>query len=45
MSGHDCVVFVEIPTDLEPSKRTETRGSGNRAEAEAIVAAARERAA
>ena len=30
--------------DLEPSKRTETRGWGNRDEAETILAAARERA-
>jgi inorganic pyrophosphatase len=31
-------------SDLEPSKRTETRGWGNREEAEQILAAARERA-
>ena len=36
--------FFQRYKDLEPSKRTATRGWGNRAEAEAIVAAARKRA-
>jgi inorganic pyrophosphatase len=36
--------FFQRYKDLEPSKRTETRGWGNRSEATAIVAAARERA-
>jgi inorganic pyrophosphatase len=36
--------FFQRYKDLEPSKQTETRGWGNRAEAEAIVAAARTRA-
>ena len=37
--------FFQRYKDLEPSKRTETRGWGNRDEAEKIVVAARERAA
>jgi inorganic pyrophosphatase len=37
--------FFQRYKDLEPSKRTETRGWGNRAEAEAIVDAARRRVA
>ncbi|MDX6511996.1 MAG: inorganic pyrophosphatase [Gaiellaceae bacterium] len=37
--------FFQVYKDLEERKYTETRGFGNRAEAEAIVAAARERAA
>jgi inorganic pyrophosphatase len=36
--------FFQRYKDLEPSKRTETRGWGNRAEAEAILDAARARA-
>jgi inorganic pyrophosphatase len=36
--------FFQRYKDLEPSKRTETRGWGNRKEAEEILAAARERA-
>ena len=36
--------FFQRYKDLEPSKRTETRGWGNRDEAETILAAARERA-
>ena len=36
--------FFQRYKDLEPSKRTDTRGWGNRHEAEAIVAAARARA-
>ena len=35
--------FFQRYKDLEPSKRTETRGWGNRAEAEEILADARER--
>ena len=35
--------FFQRYKDLEPSKRTETRGWGNRSEATKIVAAARER--
>ena len=35
--------FFQRYKDLEPSKRTETRGWGNRDEAEQILAAARER--
>ncbi|MBV8064131.1 MAG: inorganic diphosphatase [Actinobacteria bacterium] len=35
--------FFQRYKELEPSKRTETRGWGSRAEAEAILAAARER--
>jgi inorganic pyrophosphatase len=35
--------FFQRYKDLEPSKQTQTRGWGNRAEADAIVAAARER--
>ena len=35
--------YKPLYKDLEPSKKTETRGWGNRAEAEAILAAARER--
>jgi inorganic pyrophosphatase len=35
--------FFQRYKDLEPSKRTETRGWGKRDEAERIVAAARER--
>jgi inorganic pyrophosphatase len=37
--------FFQRYKDLEPSKRTDTRGWGNRAEALAIVEAARERVA
>jgi len=37
--------FFQRYKDLEPTKRTETRGWGNRDEAERIVTAARERAA
>jgi len=41
----DAVVFVEVPSkDLETGTSTETRGFGDRAEAEALIAAARERA-
>ena len=36
--------FFQRYKDLEPSKRTETRGWGNRGEADKILAAARERA-
>ena len=36
--------FFQRYKDLEPTKKTETRGWGNRDEAEKIVAAARERA-
>jgi inorganic pyrophosphatase len=36
--------FFQRYKDLEPSKETETRGWGNRHEAEKILAAARERA-
>ena len=36
--------FFQRYKDLEPSKRTETRGWGNRAEAVAIVDASRARA-
>lgn len=36
--------FFQRYKDLEPSKRTDTRGWGNRSEAEAILAAARARA-
>jgi len=36
--------FFQRYKDLEPAKKTETRGWGNRAEAEAIVAEARRRA-
>jgi inorganic pyrophosphatase len=36
--------FFQRYKDLEPSKRTETSGWGNRAEAEKILAGARERA-
>ena len=36
--------FFQRYKDLEPSKRTETRGWGNREEAEQVLAAARERA-
>jgi inorganic pyrophosphatase len=36
--------FFQRYKDLEPSKRTDTRGWGNRHEAEEILAAARERA-
>jgi inorganic pyrophosphatase len=36
--------FFQRYKDLEPSKKTETRGWGNRSEATAIVAAARARA-
>jgi inorganic pyrophosphatase len=36
--------FFQRYKDLEPSKRTETRGWGNRAEAEQILTVARERA-
>ena len=36
--------FFQRYKDLEPSKRTDTRGWGNRAEAAEILAAARERA-
>ena len=36
--------FFQRYKDLEPEKQTETRGWGNRAEAEQILAAARERA-
>jgi inorganic pyrophosphatase len=35
--------FFQRYKDLEPSKQTETRGWGNRSEAETILAAARER--
>jgi inorganic pyrophosphatase len=35
--------FFQRYKDLEPTKRTDTRGWGNRAEAESILAAARER--
>ena len=35
--------FFQRYKDLEPAKRTETRGWGNRDEAERILAAARER--
>jgi inorganic pyrophosphatase len=35
--------FFQRYKDLEPSKRTDTRGWGNRDEAEKILAAARER--
>jgi inorganic pyrophosphatase len=37
--------FFQRYKDLEPSKRTDTRGWGNRSEAERILAAARERIA
>ncbi len=37
--------FFQRYKDLEPSKKTETRGWGNRSEAETILAQARERAA
>jgi inorganic pyrophosphatase len=37
--------FFQRYKDLEPTKRTETRGWGNRDEAERIVVAARERVA
>ena len=37
--------FFQRYKDLEPSKRTETRGWGNRADAEQILAQAREREA
>jgi inorganic pyrophosphatase len=36
--------FFQRYKDLEPTKKTETRGWGNRVEAAAIVEAARERA-
>jgi inorganic pyrophosphatase len=36
--------FFQRYKDLEPSKQTDTRGWGNRAEAERIIEAARERA-
>jgi inorganic pyrophosphatase len=36
--------FFQRYKDLEPSKQTETRGWGNRDEAEKILAAARQRA-
>jgi inorganic pyrophosphatase len=36
--------FFQRYKDLEPSKETETRGWGNRDEAQQILAAARERA-
>jgi inorganic pyrophosphatase len=35
--------FFQRYKDLEPAKKTETRGWGNRAEAETIVADARDR--
>ncbi len=37
--------FFQVYKDLETGKSTETRGFGNRAEAEELIAAARERAA
>jgi inorganic pyrophosphatase len=36
--------FFQRYKDLEPSKQTDTRGWGNRVEAERIIEAARERA-
>jgi inorganic pyrophosphatase len=35
--------FFQRYKDLEPSKKTETRGWGNRSEADAILAQARKR--
>jgi inorganic pyrophosphatase len=36
--------FFQVYKDLEETKRTETRGFGNRAEAQEIIAACRARA-
>ena len=42
--GLEIEHFFQRYKDLEPTKRTETRGWGNRAEAADILAAARDRA-